>query len=59
MNEKKFIQGNKARLKPDKSLSPRFTNYVASDYMVTEGTAYPLNSEDDTDFIRKEANNNK
>lgn len=33
MDEKKFLHGNKARVNPEKNISPRFTNFVSNDYL--------------------------
>ena len=59
MDAKKYLHGNKARINPDKTLTPRFTNYVVNNYVTRDGTVYYNRLNDDADFVMKEVNDNK
>ncbi|MCL2078071.1 MAG: hypothetical protein FWH08_06685 [Oscillospiraceae bacterium] len=57
-NNKKFLHGNKARIKPDKDVIPRFTNYVVNDYITRDGTVMHR-LDDDAEFTQSEVNQNQ
>jgi len=61
MNEKKILHGNKARINPDKSVTPRFANYVINDYETrgSHGDVVFNRLEDDAEFCKKEVDDNK
>ena len=58
MNGKNFFHGNKARIDSNKSVVPRFTNYVINDYKNLDDRVYNrLN--DDAEFCKKEVDDNQ
>ncbi|MDR2532119.1 MAG: hypothetical protein LBC82_04675 [Oscillospiraceae bacterium] len=57
MNNKKILNGNKTRIKPDRTVTPLFTNSIPESYTTRDGTVYPLLEADDT-LARKIVNNN-
>ncbi len=56
--DKNILHGNKAKMRPDQSLTPRFTNYVVNDYVTRDGTVYNRLG-DDAEFCKKEVDSNK
>ncbi|MCL2696453.1 MAG: hypothetical protein FWE74_00060 [Oscillospiraceae bacterium] len=58
MNGKKYLHGNNTRMKPDKSITPRFTNYVVNNYTTRDGTVY-YHLPDDAEVAKKEVDDNK
>jgi len=59
MDSKKLLHGNSARIKPDISLAPRFTNFVSDNYKTTRnGTVYhnPLDADEERAKAEVDAN---
>jgi len=46
MDSKKHLHGNKARIKPDISIAPRFMNFVSDNYRMMHGETVYLNPHD-------------
>ncbi|MCL2698601.1 MAG: hypothetical protein FWE74_11055 [Oscillospiraceae bacterium] len=59
MDNKKFLHGNRARINPEQTIIPRFTNYVASNYETSDGTVSYGTPYDDAEFNRAEVSDNK
>lgn len=57
-NEKNVLHGNKAKISPDKNVTPRFSNYIINDYKTVNGTV--INRLDDhVEFCKKEVDDNQ
>jgi hypothetical protein len=54
MNSKK-LHGNSARIKPDKTIMPRFTNFVSIGHTTRDGTVY-YQDEEQVELAKKEVN---
>ncbi|MDR2559315.1 MAG: hypothetical protein LBC86_07225 [Oscillospiraceae bacterium] len=55
MNSKKHLHGNRARIKPDKNIIPRFTNFVSIGHTTRDGTVY-YQTDEQVELAKKEVN---
>jgi hypothetical protein len=55
MNNNKKLHGNNARIKPDKTIIPRFMNFVSIGHTTRDGTVY-YQDDDQVALAKKEVN---